>query len=115
MNAASSAEEAQITDLDLGEMFSNTAIAVSNGTYRVIISGLGQFTGYGQLSLSAIVVNQESSRANLSGSGSSLLSAAHGHPSFNQLKSEAIFNLLRLHEEKTVSACSAKGTSERPR
>lgn len=49
--AAGYMEDAQISDLDLGEGAFSTAIGLTNGTYDVLVSGLGDPSGYGQLSL----------------------------------------------------------------
>jgi hypothetical protein len=57
VTAAGYSEEAEISDLDLGEGAFSTAVAVSNGTYEVMIAGLSDASGYGQLSLTASPAN----------------------------------------------------------
>jgi len=51
--AAGYMEDDQISDLDLGEGAFSTTVALSNGSYDVFVSGLGDPSGYGQLSVGA--------------------------------------------------------------
>jgi hypothetical protein len=51
--AAGYMEEEQVSDFDLGDGAFSTSVGLSNGTYEVLVSGLGDATGYGQLSLGA--------------------------------------------------------------